>query len=210
MVTRRTLFAVVVAVLILGGAAAAVYLLPLAGSTARSTSTQSTSALPSGQLALSRTIPLSATTGRIDHMSVDLTRGLLFVAAYGNNTVAVIDMKTGKAVGTLTGLSSPQGVAYVPDVDRLYVSNAGDGTVSVFDGKSLGLIGKISFSGDADNLRYDGSAKLLYVGLATEGSRRSTRLPTRSSKTYDFPLIRSRSSCSRTDIRYMPTSRPRD
>jgi hypothetical protein len=102
-------------------------------------------------------------------MSVDLSRGLLFLAAYGNNTVGIVDLKSGRSTGSIGGLSSPQGVAWVPEAGRLFVSNAGDGTVDIFAGTSFTPAGKIALSGDADNLRYDSGTRLLYVGYGSGG-----------------------------------------
>ncbi len=102
-------------------------------------------------------------------MSVDLARGLLFVAAYGNDSVAIVDLNTHRFLRSITGLSSPQGVAWVPGSDRLYVSNAGDGTVDVYNGSSFAPSDKIALSGDADNLRYAAGSGLLYVGYGSGG-----------------------------------------
>ena len=53
-------------------------------------------------------------------------------AALGNNSVEVIDLKSGKRVNGISGLSEPQGVLYLPDDDRLYVASGKDGTLRVF------------------------------------------------------------------------------
>jgi WD40 repeat protein len=138
-------------------------------SSSTSISTLSLSSSSSSYLSLSRTIPLPAMQGRIDHMAVDLSRGLLFVAGYGNNTITVVDINSGRVLRSIGGLSNPQGVAWVPEAGRLFVSNAGDGTVDIFNGSSFTLAGKISLPGDADNLRYDSGAGLLYVGYGLGG-----------------------------------------
>jgi hypothetical protein len=145
-----------------------------AGSSTSSAQTSSTpnassSATSSSLLAPSASIPLGMTQGRIDHFSVDLNRGLLFVAGYGNDTVGIVDIKSSQLVRSIDGLNSPQGVTWVPDAGRLFVSNAGDGTIDVFDGNSFAPVGKIALLGDADNMRYDSGTKLLYVGYGSGG-----------------------------------------
>ena len=80
-------------------------------------------------LRLETTIELPDVQGRIDHLSVDVKGQRLFVSALGNNTVEVIDLKAGKRLQTISGLQEPQGVLYVPAIDRLYVANAKDGSV---------------------------------------------------------------------------------
>jgi YVTN family beta-propeller protein len=90
-------------------------------------------------LRLEKTIELTDVQGRIDHMSVDVKAGRLFVSALGNNTVEVIDTKAGKRIKTIGGLQEPQGVLYVPSVDRLYVANGKDGSVRILMGIRMPL-----------------------------------------------------------------------
>jgi len=93
----------------------------------------------------------------------------LFVAALGNNTVEVISLTAGTVVQSIPGLKEPQGVVYLPDVDRLFVANGGDGTVRIFDGSTFKLLKSAGFQDDADNLRYDQSEGLVYVGYGGGG-----------------------------------------
>jgi YVTN family beta-propeller protein len=97
-------------------------------------------------------------------MSIDVKGGRLFVSALGNNTVEVIDTKAGTRVKTIPGLQEPQGVLYVPAVDRLYVANAKDGSVRIFDGSSYAPLKTLDYGDDADNLRYDSDHKAIWVG----------------------------------------------
>src|SRR5438270_5748386 len=87
-------------------------------------------------LHLQKTIPLSDVQGRIDHMSIDVKNRRLFMAALGNNTVEVIDVKEGKRIHSIAGLHEPQGVLYLQEANRLYVANGDDGTLCIFDGTS--------------------------------------------------------------------------
>jgi DNA-binding beta-propeller fold protein YncE len=118
-------------------------------------------------LTLTRTIPLPKVEGRIDHFSLDAEDSRLFVAALGNNTVEVVDLKAGKVVHSVGGLAEPQGVFYVHEFNRLYVANGGDGALRVFDGTTFASVTVIKFEDDADNVRYDPTAKLIYVGYGS-------------------------------------------
>jgi DNA-binding beta-propeller fold protein YncE len=139
-------------------------------SSSQTLSTASSGATSSDLLALSGKISLAMTQGRIDHMAIDLQKGLLFVAALGNNSMGIVDIHSGLLIKSVTGLSSPQGVAFDPGNGKLYVSNAGDGTLSVFDSRNFALLERISFpGGDADNLRLDATNRLLYVGYGSGG-----------------------------------------
>ena len=115
-------------------------------------------------LKLEKTIQLPEVQGRIDHMSLDVKGQRLFVAALGNNTVEVVDLKAGKRTSTISGLQEPQGVLYVASKDRLFVASSKDGTVKMFDGTSLRLLKTIEYGDDADNLRYDSANEHVYVG----------------------------------------------
>jgi len=110
------------------------------------------------------TVPLPNVAGRIDHMSIDVKRERLFVAALGNNTLEVIDIKKGKHLHTITGLKEPQGIAYVPRHDRLYVANRADGSLRIFDGTSFQPIKTIPYNDNADNVRYDAAKDQIWVG----------------------------------------------
>jgi DNA-binding beta-propeller fold protein YncE len=115
-------------------------------------------------LVLETKIPLGDVRGRIDHLAVDLKRQRLFVAELGNNSLGVVDLTAGKVLRTITGFSEPQGVAYVPFTDNIYVASAGDGSVRVLRGEDLAPIGRIELGDDADNLRVDAERKRVLVG----------------------------------------------
>jgi DNA-binding beta-propeller fold protein YncE len=120
-------------------------------------------------LRMEKKIELPEVQGRIDHMSLDVRGQRLFIAALGNDTVEVVDLKAGKRVKTISGLKEPQGVLYVPAANRLYVANGEDGTVRVFDGASLKQVKTLEYGDDADNLRYDSNRKHIYVGFGSGG-----------------------------------------
>src|ERR1041385_7512111 len=102
--------------------------------------------------------------GRIDHLSIDVKGQRLFVSALGNNTLEVIDVKSGKRVKTISGLKEPQGALYVAESDRIYVANGDDGSVRIFDGSSYAPLKRLDYGDDADNVRYDGGRERIYVG----------------------------------------------
>jgi DNA-binding beta-propeller fold protein YncE len=118
-------------------------------------------------LRLEREIPMPGVEGRIDHLAADVKGDRLFVAALGNNTVEVLDLAAGKRARSITGLHEPQGIAYLPEQNRIFVANGEGGKLKIFDGVSLAPVGEVDFSGDADNVRYDARAKHVYVGYAS-------------------------------------------
>ena len=128
------------------------------------------SSTSNSSLSLVQTIPLPNVTGRIDHLGVDKKGERLFVAELGNNSVDVIDLKGGKRISSVTtGLNEPQGIAFVPELNRLFVANRADGSVNIFDGKTFTLLQTIKLNGDADNIRYDSNNGLVYLGYGNGG-----------------------------------------
>jgi len=115
-------------------------------------------------LQLVQTIPLPGVQGRIDHLSIDLKGQRLFVAALGNDTVEILDLSTGQPTQTLSGLSEPQDVVFIPELNQLYVTNGGNGLCQIFEGNPLKQIDRIELSGDADNIRYITGTPFIYVG----------------------------------------------
>ena len=120
-------------------------------------------------LELKQTIPLPGVEGRIDHFSLDAAGDRLFVCALGNNTVEVIDLRRGERVHSITGLGSPQGIALVPEFNRLFVANDKAGIFKIYDAKTFQAVGELNLKDDADNVRYDDSSKQIYVGFGSGG-----------------------------------------
>ncbi len=120
-------------------------------------------------LKLEAKIPIGNVNGRIDHMAIDLARQRLFVAELGNNTVGIVDLNSRKVIRTLDGLKEPQGVAYLPSTDTLYVANGGDGSVRLFRGPDYAAAGQIDLGDDADNIRLDIPANRIVVGYGSGG-----------------------------------------
>jgi YVTN family beta-propeller protein len=115
-------------------------------------------------LKLETTIPMADVQGRIDHLSIDVKGQRLFVAALGNNSLEVIDLKENKRVRSIPGLAEPQGIAYLPSLNRVFVANRKDGSVRAFDATSWMMINSASYGEDADNLRRDPSNDHVWVG----------------------------------------------
>jgi DNA-binding beta-propeller fold protein YncE len=117
-------------------------------------------------LKLIQTIPLPGVKGRFDHFAIDGKGHRLFVAALGNNTVEVLDVRVGSRIKSIAGLHKPTGVLYLAEQNRIAVANGDDGTLKVFDGVSYERVAGVGSLGDADNVRYDAKTKLIYVGYA--------------------------------------------
>ncbi|HEX5078258.1 MAG TPA: hypothetical protein VFV80_03850 [Geminicoccaceae bacterium] len=125
---------------------------------------QPAAAGPAQPLALERKIPLGEIRGRIDHLAIDLDRDRLFVAELGNHSLGVMDLAAGKVLRRIDGLEEPQGVAYDPATDTVYVADGGDGSVHRFKGAELTPLAPVELGSDADNVRLDPEAGHVVVG----------------------------------------------
>jgi DNA-binding beta-propeller fold protein YncE len=121
----------------------------------------------SGQepLRLVRTIHLPRVEGRIDHLAFDAAGQRLFIAALGNNTVEVIDLKNGRLIKSLPGFREPQGIAVLPDARLVAVANGQGAGVQMVNAGDYSAATMIRLGDDSDNVRYDASAKRVYVGF---------------------------------------------
>lgn len=162
----------IVALLLIGGSVSIFYYRASSNNSTPNNSPTAnpvSSSIPSNQpIELSDSIPLPSVPDRFDHMAFDISSQLVFIAARGNDSVDVVSLITNGTVHVISGLNAPQGVAYVSQYNRLYVSNGGDGSVDVFDVGNYSLVKTLDFSADADNMRLDSSSGLLYVGYGEE------------------------------------------
>lgn len=107
------------------------------------------------------TIELRGTTGTLDHLSADWKNGRLFVANQSNNTLDVVDVKNNKLVKQVSGQKEIHGIAYAPDLDRIFVGN-GEGVCNALDGRDYSLLKSVPVP-DADSVRYDPRTHRVFV-----------------------------------------------
>jgi WD40 repeat protein len=119
-------------------------------------------------LELKGRIPMAKVQGRIDHVGVDVAGQRLFVAAFDNKTLEVIDLQAGKQTHTIANLANPQQTYFDAPSNHLFVSSSGDGTVKVFDGTTFQLVATTQLSSDTDNMRFDARNKHLVVACCGE------------------------------------------
>ncbi|NCD67836.1 YncE family protein [Mucilaginibacter agri] len=120
-------------------------------------------------LTLQKEIALPNVKGRIDHIDINLKDQIAYIAALGNNTLEVVDLKNGKVTGSITGLDEPQGVAYIPKHQELLIANGGTGECGFYNALTLKKTGSIKLADDADDVRYDAGEDKIYVGYGSGG-----------------------------------------
>jgi DNA-binding beta-propeller fold protein YncE len=130
----------------------------LAGATCRAASGQA-------PLTLVGTIGLPNVEGRIDHLAIDEQAQRLYVAALGNNTMEVLDLKGNRHLKSVPGFREPQGIAVASGEKVVAVANGqGDG-VRFMDAGDYHPIKSVRLGDDSDNVRYDPAANRLFVGF---------------------------------------------
>jgi hypothetical protein len=119
------------------------------------------------KLAMVQRDVLTNVDGRLDHMALDPTTKVLYVAAYRNNSLEALHVPDSTTRQSIPDLSEPAGVLFIAESRRVVVGC--DGGVHIFkaaaDGK-LTAERMVPIEGAADNIRYDAAAKRVYVGHA--------------------------------------------
>ena len=111
------------------------------------------------------TIDLPGVEGRIDHLAVDAAAQRLYVAALGNNTVEVLDLKNGTHLRSLPGFREPQGIAVVSDAKLVAIANGQGEGVQFVDGGDYHPTRSTVLGDDSDNVRYGVADQRLFVGF---------------------------------------------
>jgi DNA-binding beta-propeller fold protein YncE len=136
--------------------------------------------------------------GRIDHLAADVYQGRLFVAAFGDGSVQVLDIRHNSILDSLSGLAEPHSVVYIKPSNRILVVSAGDGLdnfaialdeahrrvfvacrrpplLLALDMDSGLVLAGLPASGGADDLFYDPIHARLYVMSGEGGESPHTR-----------------------------------
>jgi YVTN family beta-propeller protein len=125
---------------------------------------------PNQKLELLTSIQLPNVIGRIDHLAFNNKNQTIFVAALGNNSVEVVDLKNRKVIHSIKDLHEPQGIKYIPESNTIFVANGENGECDIYNADTYQLITSIKMpGGDADNVRYDKTAGKIFVGYGDGG-----------------------------------------
>ncbi len=109
---------------------------------------------------LTGSIKLSG-TGGWDYLTADSDHARLYVSHSGD--VQVVDLHTGKLVGSITGMKRIHGIALAPDLGAGFISDGGSNQVVEFDLKTLAKKGVSEAGTNPDGIVYDAPSKRVFA-----------------------------------------------
>ncbi|HEV2137515.1 MAG TPA: hypothetical protein VGR53_01590 [Nitrososphaerales archaeon] len=112
---------------------------------------------------LLKSIPLQGVAGRLDHMDADPTTHRLFLAAFGDGSILVVNLQNG-SVTKVGGFLAPHGILFLQKYQHLYVT-ANNGSVYILSANTLSTVASIKLSSDTDNIRYDSTSDRILVAF---------------------------------------------
>jgi YVTN family beta-propeller protein len=100
---------------------------------------------------------------RFDYLTIDADDNYLISAHLAADRTYVIDVATNKVVATIGDTPGAEGVEYVPELKKFYMSNAHDNTIGVVDLKQMKVIKKLKTEAKPDGSAYAAPFHKLYV-----------------------------------------------
>jgi DNA-binding beta-propeller fold protein YncE len=91
--------------------------------------------------------------------------GRVYASVTGEHKVAAVDMKTLKTLAKVGPIKYPDGIAYAPGPQRVFVSDEHGDVDAVIDTKTNSLVASISLGGGAGNTVYDSSSGHILVAV---------------------------------------------
>jgi hypothetical protein len=98
--------------------------------------------------------------GRWDYVIPDPARHRLFIAR--TDRVSVIDEKSGRLIGEVTGIDGAHGTAVAERWGHGFATSGNDGTIVMFDLKTFKSLGRTPAARDADSIIYDAASDRVF------------------------------------------------
>ena len=113
---------------------------------------------------------LPGDSSRFDYASLDAGRGLLFIAHLGASEVIETDVRTGRVLRTIGGLSGVHGVLVVPGLHRVYATATSDNAMVILDEDTGRVLSRTPTGEYPDGLAYDPTRGTIWTTNETGGS----------------------------------------
>ncbi len=91
----------------------------------------------------------------------------IYVSAAGAHAAVVLDDRTMKEVGRVDGIRFPDGIAYAPSADKVFVSDESGRADVVIDAVTHAKRSTIDLGGEAGNTHYDSVSHCILVAVQT-------------------------------------------
>jgi DNA-binding beta-propeller fold protein YncE len=92
-------------------------------------------------------------------------KGRVYATVTGRHHLAVVDSKTLAVLARVGDIVYPDGLAYAPEVDRVFVSDEHGSADVVIDAKTNQQLSVIPLGGEAGNTVYDSGARRILVAV---------------------------------------------
>lgn len=115
-------------------------------------------------------VPLPGRTTRLDYVSYDAERHLLFIAHLGDSEVIVFDTLNSRVVSRVRDIAAVHGVLVVPALGRVYASATGTNEVVAIDEASMRVVARVPGGVFPDGIAYEPGSRKLYVSDETGGT----------------------------------------
>ena len=94
--------------------------------------------------------------------------GRVYASVTGLHQVAVIDAHTLQVTARIGNIGFPDGIAYAPDQQKVYVSDESGGGELVLDARAGTVVRTIPLDGEAGNTLFDPGSRCILVAVATK------------------------------------------
>lgn len=91
----------------------------------------------------------------------------VYISAAGAHEIAIVDDRTLKIIARVGGIRFPDGIAYAPNADKVFVSDESGGADVVIDAKTTTRRSSIDLGGEAGNTHYDSVSRCILVAVQT-------------------------------------------
>ncbi|HEV2086073.1 MAG TPA: YncE family protein [Gemmatimonadales bacterium] len=91
----------------------------------------------------------------------------LYASVTGRRYVAVVDIDSLTVRATPGPIGFPDGIAYAPDANRVFVSDESGGGELVVDGVTDQVVARVPIGGEAGNTKYDPGSGCILVAVQT-------------------------------------------
>ena len=95
------------------------------------------------------------------------THHQVYISAAGAHEVAIADDRTLKVTSRVGGIRFPDGIAYAPNADKVFVSDESGGADMVIDAKTGAKRSMIALGGEAGNTHFDSVSHCILVAVQT-------------------------------------------